>query len=286
MTLAVQRPPGEGHLGRCASQFGRAVASAAVSAIAAPAIVRGRNLNEKLNIAIIGVGGRGGDNLRRVASENIVALCDVFEPSLGRAAVNYPQARRYGDFRKLYDNAREFDAVVVSTTEHTHAFATLPALQLGKHVYCEKPLTHNIWEARVIREAAAKAKVATQMGTQIHAGDNYRRVVELIQTGAIGPVREVHVWVGRAWGRQSKEAAERHHDIVVTTERPASTSPLPTGSGLGLVARAGARAAVSRGLFSRAQMVPLVGFRQRHHERSGQPLERPAVLGAQAASRR
>ena len=107
--------------------------------------------------------------------------------------------------------AREFDAVVVSTTEHTHAFATLPALQLGKHVYCEKPLTYNIWEARTIREAAAKAKVATQMGTQIHAGDNYRRVVELIQTGAIGPVHEVHVWVGRAWGRQSKEAAHRNH---------------------------------------------------------------------------
>ena len=109
----------------------------------------------------------------------------------------------------------------MSTCEHTHAFATLPALQLGKHVYCEKPLTHNIWEARVIREAAGKAKVATQMGTQIHATDNYRRVVELIQTGAIGPVREAHVWVGRAWGRQSSEAARQHHDIVdVANGRP------------------------------------------------------------------
>ena len=156
-------------------------------------------------------------------SENIVALCDVFEPAVNEAAVHHSQARHYSDFRRLYDHAREFDAVVVSTTEHTHAFATLPALQLGKHVYCEKPLTYNIWEARVIREAAAKAKVATQMGTQIHATDNYRRVVELIQTGAIGPVHEVHVWVGRAWGRQPKEAAQRHGDIVTVSERPAGT---------------------------------------------------------------
>jgi predicted dehydrogenase len=210
-------------------QFGRALAGSAVGIMAAPAIVRGRNLNEKLNIAMIGVGGRGRSNLGDVASENIVALCDVYEPAIDRAAQHHPQARRVRDFRKLFDNAREFDAVVVSTTEHTHAFATLPALQLGKHVYCEKPLTYNIWEARVIREAAAKAKVATQMGTQIHAGDNYRRVVELIQTGAIGPVHDVHVWVGRAWGRQSEEAARRNKDIVFVTERPANASPVPQG---------------------------------------------------------
>ncbi len=160
-----------------------------------PAVVRGQNLNEKLNLAVIGTGGRGGGNLESVASENIVALCDVNEYNLAAAADKYPSARRFADFRDLYNFANEFDAVVVSTCEHTHAFATLPALQLGKHVYCEKPLTYNVWEARVIREAAAKAGVATQMGTQIHAGDNYRRVVELIQTGAIGPVREVHVWV-------------------------------------------------------------------------------------------
>src|SRR6185436_14123450 len=121
---------------------------------------------------------------------------------------------------------KEFDAVVVSTCEHTHAFATLPALQLGKHVYCEKPLTHSIWEARIIREAAAKAKVATQMVTQIHAGDNYRRVVELVQTGAIGPVREAHVWVSRAWGLQSKEAAGRNGDIVFVDNRPVSADPI------------------------------------------------------------
>ena len=117
--------------------------------------------------------------------------------------------------------------MVISTTEHTHAFATLPALQLGKHVYCEKPLTHDVWEARVIRQAAARAKVATQMGTQIHAGNNYRRVVELIRAGAIGPVRECHVWVGRAWGRQSEAEAKRNADIVSVRERPSEASPVP-----------------------------------------------------------
>src|ERR1700733_9145975 len=208
-------------------QFGQAIVSSAIGTLAVPGILRGRNLNEKLNIAMIGVGGRGAANLKEVASENIVALCDVYNSAIDQAAVNYPQAHRYRDFRRLYDRAGDFDAVVVSTTEHTHAFATLPALQLGKHVYCEKPLTHNIWEARVIREAATKAKVATQMGTQIHAGDNYRRVVELIQTGAIGPVHEAHVWVGRAWGLQSKAAAERHRDIVYVTERPKEASPVP-----------------------------------------------------------
>ncbi len=210
-------------------QFGQAVASAALGTLFAPAIVRGRNLNEKLNIAMIGVGGRGAANLAGVASENIVALCDVYEPAIASAAERHSKARRYRDFRRLFDTARDFDAVVVSTTEHTHAFATLPALQLGKHVYCEKPLTYNIGEARTIREAAARAKVATQMGTQIHAGDNYRHVVELIQTGAIGPVHEAHVWVGRAWGRQTKQAAEQHHDIVFTSERPGNPTPLPAG---------------------------------------------------------
>jgi predicted dehydrogenase len=158
-------------------QFGRTLAAAG-AAFAFPAIVRGRNLNEKLRIAMIGVGGRGAANLDGVAAEEIVSLCDVYEPAVAAAAGRFPKAKHYRDFRKVFDSANDFDAAVVSTTEHTHAFATLPALQLGKHVYCEKPLAYNIGETRIIREAAGKAKVATQMGTQIHAGDNYRRVVE------------------------------------------------------------------------------------------------------------
>jgi predicted dehydrogenase len=213
-------------------QFVKCLAGTAVGAIAAPAIVRGRNLNDKLNIAMIATGGRGGFNLKQaaIASENIVVLCDVHEPAVDKAAQMYPQARRYSDFRRVYDRANDFDAVVVSTTEHTHAFATLPALQLGKHVYCEKPLTYNIWEARVIREAAAKTKVATQMGNQNHSNDNYRRVVELIQSGAIGPVREAHVWVSRAWGRQPLEAAKKNESYgVLASEKPTEIDSVPTG---------------------------------------------------------
>ena len=121
----------------------------------------------------------------------------------------------------------DYDAVVVSTTEHTHAFAMLPALKKGKHVYSEKPLTRDVYEARVITEAAAKAGVATQMGTQIHAGDNYRRVVELVQSGAIGEVSEVHVWVSRAWGWQTQAQAEANRDIVWSAERPSGERPVP-----------------------------------------------------------
>ena len=133
------------------------------------------------------------------------------------------------DFRKVFDQPGAFDAVVVSTCEHTHVFATLLALRAGKHVYCEKPLTHNIWEARLIRETASKLNLATQMGNQGHASDNHRRVKELIQSGAIGPVRNVHVWVSRAWGLQSEDAAKRNKDILFVTERPRVSSPIPGG---------------------------------------------------------
>lgn len=200
-----------------------------LAASAAPAFLRAASPNSRLNIAIIGCGGRGAGNLQEVGSENIVALCDVYEPAVAAAARRHPSARKYRDFRRLYDDARDIDAVVVSTPEHVHAFATLPALQLRKHVYCEKPLTHSVWEARVIREAARNAGVATQMGIQIHAGSNYRRVVECVRSGTIGPVREVHVWVSRAWGRQSSERARRNKDIVDVQERPPGSSPVPAG---------------------------------------------------------
>ncbi len=203
--------------------------SAAGILAGAPALLRGQNLNNKLNIAMIGAGGRGRANLEGVASENIVALCDVDVPSMDKIGEKYPKAKKVVDFRKLFDNPRDFDAVVISTCEHTHVFATLLALNAGKHVYCEKPLTHNIWEARLVRETASKLKLATQMGNQGHASDNHRRVKELIQAGVIGPVREVHVWVNRAWGLQSEEAAKRNKDIVFVTDRPKESDPVPQG---------------------------------------------------------
>ena len=209
-------------------QFTRTLLTTAGAVGVAPAFLRGQNLNNKLNIAVIGVGGRGGGNLESVASENIVALCDVNAKNLDKASAKYPQARKHADFRKVFDHAKEFDAVVVSTCEHTHAFATMPALQLGKHVYCEKPLTHNIWEARRIREAAAKAKVATQMGIQIHATENYRQVVELVQSGIIGPVtRGACVGVARVGlaERSGRQAAQGHRLVLRAPDR--SRSPCP-----------------------------------------------------------
>jgi len=200
-----------------------------VGVLGTPALLRGQNLNNKLNIGIIGCGGRGGFAVEMSKGENIVALCDVAEDRLNQVGQQHPRARKYIDFRKLLDAAKDLDAITVATAEHTHAFATLWALQQRKHVYCEKPLTHSIEEARVIAQAAAEAKVATQMGTQIHASPNYHRVVELIQTGAIGPVREAHVWVSRAWGWQTPEEAKANQDIVNVQDRPAGSSPVPAG---------------------------------------------------------
>ncbi len=188
--------------------------------------------NDKLNLAFVGVGGRGGSNLKDLTKDgsvNVVAICDVNGNTLDRVAEKFPKARRYSDFRRLLDDLKDVDAVVVSSTEHTHAFATLPALQMKKPVYCEKPLTYNIQESRRIMQASAQANVPTQMGTQIHGLPNYRRVVELVQSGAIGAVSEAHVWVSRAWGLQSESDAKRHRDIVFITDRPKESMDIPKG---------------------------------------------------------
>ena len=192
--------------------------------------------NDRINLAFIAVGGRGGKNLQSLALAdrstprkdiNVVAICDVDRRHLDRVGGIFPSARKYTDFRRLYEMSNDIDAVVVSTPEHTHAYATMPALRLGKPVYCEKPLTHNVEEARKITLAAASAGVPTQMGTQIHGMPNYRRVVELIQSGAIGAVRETHVWVSRAWGLQSEEESKRNKDRVFVTDRPTQAMKPP-----------------------------------------------------------
>ena len=151
---------------------------------------------DRLNIASIGVHNRAAGNLKGVASENIVAICDIDQEFLDAAGETYPNARRYRDYRVMLEKeAEKIDAVLVSTPDHTHAPAASMALQMKKHVYCEKPLTHTIYEARRLAELAAENNLVTQMGTQIHAEENYRLVVELVQSGAIGEIREVHVWV-------------------------------------------------------------------------------------------
>jgi predicted dehydrogenase len=164
--------------------------------------------NEKLNIAIIGPGGKGASNLAGVAGENIVAFAEVDDVRGGPSMAKFPMAKRYKDFRKLLDKEeKNIDAVVVSTPDHIHVPAAVRAMRMGKHCYCEKPLSHSVSEARLAAETAKKYKVATQMGTQIHAGNNYRRVVEIVQSGLLGDVTEVHVWSGAGWGgvERSKE---------------------------------------------------------------------------------
>ena len=154
--------------------------------------------SEKLNIAGIGVGGRGGDDLQGVESENIVALCDVDWQSAAGAFRRYPNARKYRDFREMLDKEGDgIDAVVVATPDHVHAVASMAAIKKGKHVYCEKPLTRTIHEARALTLAAREAKVATQMGNQGMAFEGNRLIKEWIWDGAIGDVREVHVWSDR-----------------------------------------------------------------------------------------
>jgi len=200
-------------------------AAAGAAALAAPAILRALDTNGRINLGFIASGGRARANLAEMTRQggvevNVVALCDVNGQNLDAAAQKYPQARLYKDFRKLLDESKDLDAVVVSTCEHTHAYAAVPALQMGKAVYCEKPLSRDVQECRAMREAAKKAKLATQMGTQNHANPNYHRVVELIQSGAIGPVSECHVWVSRAWGRQTPQEAEENKDIHGMCSRP------------------------------------------------------------------
>ena len=153
--------------------------------------------NEKLNLGIIGVANRGGANLKGVSSENIVVLCDVDAKHLAGAAEQFPKAKTCDDYRRVFDQ-KNLDGVVVSTPDHFHAIAVAKGLREGLAVYCEKPLTHSIHEARTLSRLTAETRAVTQMGNQIHnhPEGNYRRVVELVQSGVIGKISRVHVWQG------------------------------------------------------------------------------------------
>ncbi len=178
----------------------RAFVKSAAFSIAAmktgPAIARTRSANEKLDIAIIGIGGRGNANYGGVHKENIVAVCDVDLERAGRAYARFEKSDQFTDFRRMFDKAhKSFDAVVISTPDHTHFHPAYMAMDLGKHVYLEKPMAHSVWEVRKLTQHAKRKGVATQLGSQRHVKPNMHRVVELIQTGAIGDVTEVHSWV-------------------------------------------------------------------------------------------
>lgn len=175
---------------------GLAATAAAFTGCAAPG-PRFKLPSQKLNIGAIGVGGKGASDVAGCEMENIVAICDVDQNTLNKSAERYPGATKYSDYRKMFEKQKDLDAIIVSTTDHHHFLASMLAIENGMHVYCQKPLTHSIWEARKLTEAARKKGVATQMGNQGHCGDGVRELCEMIWAGAIGDVREVHSWSDR-----------------------------------------------------------------------------------------
>lgn len=153
--------------------------------------------NERLNIAAIGAGGMGEGDIAAVSGENIVALCDVDERRCVSTRSRHEKAKYYKDFRRMLSEMdKEIDAVVVATPDHTHAVAAVTAMKQGKHIYCEKPLTRTVYEARVMRETAKKHKLVTQMGNQGSASEGVRRGTEWAWAGTAGPIREAYLWVG------------------------------------------------------------------------------------------
>ncbi len=180
--------------------------------------------SEKMNVAGVGIGGMGGANVRNLESQNIVALCDVDQNYAAGTIKRYPKAKLYVDYREMLDKQKDVDGVVIGTPDHTHAVISVAAMRAGKHVYCQKPLTHDVYEARVLARVAKECKVATQMGIQGHSGEGIRLIREWIEAGLIGEVREVDAWCSLTyypWGHASWSSQ--------WSERPEETPPVPDG---------------------------------------------------------
>jgi predicted dehydrogenase len=193
--------------------------------------VRGRRIspNEKLNVACIGAGGKGNEDIKGVSGENIVALCDVDRERAAKMFKQYPDAKKFDDFRVMLDKmGNSIDAVTVSAPDHIHAPAAMMAMQMGKHVYCQKPLAHSVWEVRRMTETAARCGVATQMGNQGHSMNGHRRTVELLHAQALGPVREVHVWSDRPIWPQGLDRPTEIEPVPATLNWDLWLGPAPT----------------------------------------------------------
>lgn len=198
-------------------QFLRYSATAGATVLAFPYLGYTQGANGKINIACIGVGGKGSSDCDDSAKcgGNIVAICDVDENTLNSKAKKYPEAKKYKDFRKMLDEmGKSIDAVTVSTPDHVHGVAAAMAMRMGKHIYCQKPLVQTVYEARLLRKLAKDHKLATQMGNQGSAGSGLRRAVEIIQAGIIGKPQELHVWSNRPIWPQG-------------IDRPAGEDPVP-----------------------------------------------------------
>jgi predicted dehydrogenase len=177
-----------------------ATAAAAVALHIVPRHVLGQGQtppSEKLDIAAVGAAGQGRSDIEQMRTENIVALCDVDWGHAANTFKTFPGAKKFKDYRVMLDEVKNVDAVIVATPDHMHAFASMEAIRRGKHVYCEKPLTHSVWEARQVANAAREKKLATQMGNQGQASTETRMLCEHVWSGVIGPVREAHVWTDR-----------------------------------------------------------------------------------------
>ncbi|MCF7849011.1 MAG: Gfo/Idh/MocA family oxidoreductase [Kiritimatiellales bacterium] len=180
--------------------------------------------SEKLNIAGIGIGGQGTRNIKNCAEENIVALCDVDHAYAAKTFANYPQAKLYTDYRTMLEKQPEIDAVVIATPDHTHAVISMAAMQAGKHVYCQKPLTHDIYESRMLAKTARETGVVTQMGIQGHSKEGHRLICEWIWDGAIGTIREVDAWCSLAYSPPGHAPWSSP-----LSDRPGAGEPLPAG---------------------------------------------------------
>ena len=190
--------------------------AAGIAPFVAPSLFTPRP-NDKLNVACIGVGGMGGADRRNVSKGKdvqIVALCDVDANSLGRAAKAHPKAKTFRDFRRLFDAMhKDIDAVTVSTPDHMHGAIAIAALRLGKHVYCQKPIAHNLHECRLMATLATEKNLVTQMGIQIHSTKAYRTAAETMVKGVLGAICEAHVWVSKSWAGPPKKRADRTDEV-------------------------------------------------------------------------
>ena len=257
--------------------YGSMLAGAVASSVPSLKAAGYKSPNEKLNVASIGAGGRAASDIGGVApTENIVALADVDDRSAGGMFQKFEKATKYKDFRVMLDKQKDIDAVIIAIPDHMHACAAMAAMERGKHVYVEKPLTRTIWEARLLTEAAAKYKVATQMGNQGYSNEGARLAAEIIWSGEIGNVTEVHAWTNRPTWPQG------------LTEIPAAGAA-SLDARLGPVARGRQGAAVRLGrrgprrrLLQSLQLARLFRLRLRRAGRHGLPYSRRAEHGAPA----
>jgi predicted dehydrogenase len=209
-------------------EFMGGAAAAAMAFTIVPSHVLAQPPSNKLNIAGVGIGGMGGSNVRACRDENIVALCDVDEKYAGKVFKAYPKAKVWYDFREMLDKQKDIEAVIVATPDHLHAVVSMEAMKRGKHVYCQKPLTRLVAEARALTEAARKYKVATQMGNQGHSGDGVRNICEWIWDGAIGEIREVHAWTNRPVWPQGIDRPKDNPPVPETMHWDLWIGPAPT----------------------------------------------------------